>query len=578
MNHRSLENHTIITFEIYFYSMFRTHRLLLALFFIVISSGSARAFNHADSLRGSNGRGRAWWDVQKYDLDINIDTATRKIKGHNTITFKVISTPVDSFQIDLQEPLIIKEASTAGDNNTPKNDVKNWEMIMLKSAKEGNVWWIKGDFHKWKVGSTHVIFIAYEGAPHEAVRPPWDGGFTWTHDSLGNLWASVSCQGMGASVWWPCKDAQWDEPDSGMNINIRSTSNAMVVSNGKRQPSLPHSSGSEYMWHVANPINNYDATFYLGNYAHWHDTLMGEKGILDLDFYPLAYHEGQARKHFAMVKDMIHCFEYWMGPYPFYEDGYKLVEAPYLGMEHQSAVAYGNNYLMGYKGRDRSGTGIGMNYDFIIVHESGHEWFGNNITAKDIADMWIQEGLTSYSESLYAEWLLGKEKGMEYNRGGWSNIKNDKNIIGEYGVNDEGSGDMYNKGAAIIHMIRVMLNDDEKFRKMLRGLGKEFYHQTVTTAQVEDYIIYNTNLSLKPFFNQYLRTKMEPELEYYVNNDSFHYRFTNILPDFTMPVKVSGGGKEYIFTLTGDWQSAPFISKGAPEISKDFLITLKKSN
>jgi aminopeptidase N len=298
---------------------------------------------------------------------------------------------------------------------------------------------------------------------------------------------------------------------------------------------------------------------------------MGEKGRLDLDFWALRYNEARARKQFAMVKDMLHCFEYWMGPYPFYEDGYKLVEAPYLGMEHQSAVAYGNKYQMGYLGRDRSGTGIGMLFDFIIVHESGHEWFGNNVTARDIADMWIHEGITTYAESLYAEWLFGKEKGLEYDLGAWSHIRNDKPIIGDYGVNNEGSGDMYNKGAAIMHMIRMMTNDDEKFRQMLRGLGKEFYHQTVTTGQVEDYISLHTGLELKAFFNQYLRTTNIPHLEYEIKNNRFYYRFTNIVNGFSMPVKIFLGGKWYIYSPTAEWQSDTWPG-GDVLVSQDYLL------
>ena len=272
---------------------------------------------------------------------------------------------------------------------------------------------------------------------------------------------------------------------------------------------------------------------------------------------------------------MIHCFEYWLGPYPFYEDGYKLVEAPYLGMEHQSAVAYGNGYKMGYLGFDRTMTGIGMNFDYIIVHESAHEWYGNSITAKDIADMWVQEGITTYSESLYAECLLGKEKGQKYCRGEWVNVMNLKPIIGKYGINNEGSPDMYDKGAAIMHMIRIMTNDDDKFRNMLRGLSREYYHQTVTTQQVEDYIATNTGLNLAAFFDQYLRTTDIPQLEYYIKDNEFNYKFNNVVKDFTLPLEISANGYTAKIKPTAEWQHIKWKGGYGVEFSKDFLFHIK---
>ncbi len=288
---------------------------------------------------------------------------------------------------------------------------------------------------------------------------------------------------------------------------------------------------------IKNPINLYNLTFYLGDYTTFTDTFQGEKGVLPLTFHPLRYNEFKARTHFRVVKDMLRCFEHWMGPYPFYEDGYKLVEAPYLGMEHQSAIAYGNGYQMGYLGKDRSGTGVGMLFDYIIIHESGHEWFGNNITAKDVADNWIHEGFTTYTETLYAEWIAGKEKAARYNKGEWKNIENDRPIIGAYGVADDGSGDKYDKGAAMLHMIRTIVNDDEKFRQILRGLNKEFWHQTVTTKQVEDYISQKSGRDFSAFFNQYLRTTQIPKLEWYEGRGEIHYRFTNVVEGFSIPIR-----------------------------------------
>jgi len=426
----------------------------------LLSANATFAYTHADTLRGSNGRGRDWWDVTRYDLQVAFDTGNKSISGVNQVFFNIVKTPHDSMQIDLQEPMILDSAILLA--SAPGETDK-----ALHFVREGNVWWVKYPFHKLKTGKSEMLSLCYHGVPRAAVRPPWDGGFTWTHDSTGKLWVAVSCQGLGASVWWPCKDAQWDEPDNGMAMRFY-VPGYHVISNGRdldADTSTTHGAMSPVSgWEVKNPINTYDVTFYIGDYVHWHDTIIGEKGLLDLDFYALRYHEDLARKQFEVVKQMLHCYEYWLGPYPFYEDGYKLVEAPYLGMEHQSAIAYGNNYKMGYEGSDRSMSGWGLAFDYIIIHESGHEWFGNSITAKDIADNWIHEGITTYDESLFAECLMGKTKAQQYCRGEWHNIENDKPIIGNYGVNDEGSNDMYDKGAAIMYMIRVGYAHNNRFR------------------------------------------------------------------------------------------------------------------
>jgi aminopeptidase N len=533
------------------------------------------AYTHQDTLRGSNGRGRSWWDVESYDLDVDIDTTTKSLKGHNTIRFTVISEPGDSMQIDLQEPLIIDSIFYANGNMSHSDADK------LSFAKEGNVWWLKDNFKQR--GNTKKpidLLIYYHGKPKVAKLPPWEGGFIWTKDSLGKPWIAVACQGLGASAWWPCKDYQGDEPER-MIIDVRINEGIQranidspgSVSNGRLALFIPPGKSS---WNITNPINTYNATFYLGDYISWTDTVMGEKGQLDMCFYCLRYNEAKARKQFTQAKDMIHCFEYWMGPYPFYEDGYKLVEAPYLGMEHQSAIAYGNEYKNGYRGTDRSHTGVGDLFDYIIIHESGHEWFGNNITAQDIADNWIHEGFTTYSECLYAEWIAGKEKAFEFTRGEWANIRNDKPIIGDYGVNDDGSSDKYDKGAAIIHMIRMMMNNDEKFRQLLRGLNKDFYHKIVTTAQVEQYLIKFTGLPLQKFFDQYLRTRDVPVLEWYIKKDKLYYRFTNIVEGFSLPLTITDGEKSANIKASGKLQSINWQNGGYNvSISKDFLVQLK---
>lgn len=241
-------------------------------------------------------------------------------------------------------------------------------------------------------------------------------------------------------------------------------------------------------------------------------------------------------------------FEHWFGPYPFYEDSFKLVEVPYLGMEHQSSVTYGNKYANGYLGRDLSGTGWGLKFDFIIVHEAGHEWFANNITNKDIADMWIHESFTAYSENLFLDYHYGKEASAEYVIGTRKSITNRSPVIGTYNVNSEGSGDMYYKGANMLHTLRQLVKDDEKWRQILRGLNKEFHHQTVTTAQIEDYLSQESGMDLKPFFDQYLRDTRVPTFEYSIDKNILFYRWKNVVEDFEMPIDISVDGTSQMIT------------------------------
>jgi len=543
----------------------------------LLMANTTFAFTHSDTLRGSNGIGRNWWDVQYYDLHVTFDTATKSIHGSNLVFFTITSTPHDSLQLDLQDPMELDSVFiTTSDKAIP-----------VSFEKQKNVYWLKYPFRSFRTG-LNVSFIAYyHGKPKQAKLPPWEGGFIWTKDSTGKPWIAVACQGLGASSWWPCKDYQGDEPDNGMNVNIifpdskENPQDLSIISNGKLIDSKFYAGENEWgkscSWQVKNPINTYDVTFYIGDYIHWKDTVMGEKGVLSLDFYALKYNEERAHKQFEVVKPMIHCFEHWMGPYPFYEDGYKLVEAPYLGMEHQSAVAYGNKYKMGYQGKDRSNTGVGTLFDFIIIHESGHEWFGNNITAKDISDNWIHEGITTYSETLFAECQLGKEKAFEYCRGEWSNIRNDIPVIGQYGVNDAGSSDKYDKGAALMHMIRMIMHNDEKFRLMLRGMNETFYHSTVTTKEIELYINTFSGKDFTPLFDQYLRINNIPIMDYYIKNDVFNYHFSNVLAGFSLPMEVTDGVMTKRIEPSVEWKSIPWKGGGYNvTFSKDFLFTVKK--
>lgn len=548
--------------------------LTITLWYLLLAN-TTFAYTRQDTLRGSNGEGRRWWDVKHYNLTVYLDPENKSLSGFNIIRFDVIDKPIDVMQIDLQDTLVVDSVYVYDFDTVKSSSYKTEVVVSAKKAnvvKDGKVWWLHYGFSKWPIGANKEVKIYYHGKPRVARTPPWDGGIIWGVDSMGSPWYSVACQGLGASSWWPCKDYQADEPDEGMLISVSPKAGKItVISNGT--PQLDVFKSRINVWEVKNPINTYNATFYGGAYVGWTDTLMGEKGKLDLSFYVLRQNEAKAKKQFEITKQMLHCFEYWMGPYPFYEDGYKLVEAPFLGMEHQSAVAYGNQYKMGYLGQDRSGTGVGSLFDFIIVHESGHEWFGNNITAADIADNWLHEGFTTYTEALFAECLAGKEKAFAYTRGEWKNIRNDVPVIGAYGVQDDGSSDKYDKGAAVVHMIRVMMNDDEKFRQLLRGLNKDFYHKIVTSKQVEDYIIKFTGLDLKPLFDQYLRSTQIPKLEWYIKKKELFYRFTNTIPGFSLPLPVYTNKKSETLRVTSEWQSISWRKGGYNiNVSPDFLI------
>ncbi len=471
-------------------------------------------------------------------------------------------------QIDLQQPMQIDSI------------IFNEKQISTYK-RDGNVYFIDFGSFKFNVAKTfakkekalplYTIRIYFHGKPREAVNPPWDGGWIWSKDEKGRPWMTVACQGLGASVWYPCKDHQSDEPDLGATLQIKVPDTLIAVGNGR----LISQSAGLYTWKVEDPINNYNIVPYIGKYVNFTDTLMGEKGKLNLSYWVLDYNIDKAKKQFGRdVKPMIRAFEWWFGPYPFYEDDYKLVESSHLGMEHQSATAYGNHYRNGYLGMDLSGTGWGMKWDYIIVHESGHEWFANNITTKDIADMWVHEGSTMYSEALFIEYYWGKKAADEYVQGIRRNISNDKPLIGPYGVNQEGSGDMYNKGANMLHTIRQVINNDDLFRKILRGLNKEFYHKTVNSKDVENYITKESGKDLSKIFDQYLRTTMIPQLEYQSKGKTLNVRWTNTVPGFKMPVRLTNG--DWIYPTTS-WTKINSKEKDFA-VDKNFYITVKKAS
>ena len=489
---------------------------------------ASRQFTHQDTLRGSITPQRAWWDLIYYHLDIVVNPSDSTIKGTNTVTYRVLK-PSVNMQIDLQEPMVLLKAVQ---NNKELNFIR-----------EGNVYWIE-PAEKQELGKIYSVILTYGGKPQVSLRPPWSGGITWKKDKNGLPFIASTCQGDGASLWWPCKDHMYDEPDS-MLISVNVPENLMDVSNGRLRSIVKKKNKTKtYNWFVNNPINNYGVNINIADYAHFSEIYKGEKGPLDCDYYVLKEDLEKARIQFKQASMMLAAFEHWFGPYPFYEDSYKLVEAPYLGMEHQSSVTYGNGFENGYRGNDLSGTGWGLKFDFIIIHESAHEWFANSITYEDAADMWVHESFANYSECLYVEYYYGKEAGSEYVLGTRANIRNDIPVTGKYNVNNEGSGDMYYKGGNMLHTIRQIVNDDARWLTILRGLNKDFYHQVVKGSQIENYLSEKTGINLKPVFDQYLRDVRIPVFEYLVKGNELTFRWNSCVRGFNMPLKIWVSGKE----------------------------------
>jgi aminopeptidase N len=520
---------------------------------------TAQNFTRRDSLQGGMRFERSCYDVQHYDLNIKINPEEKSIVGYNEVTFDVLQ-DTKKIQLDLFENMNIDSIVFNKKKLTYKRD-NDAVFISFASVLPQN--------------SSQKLRFYYSGKPLIAKNAPWDGGFVFKKDKSGKDFIAVAVQGTGASLWYPVKDSQTDEPDKGATIKVAVPNGLMDVSNGRFKGSEDLKNGyTRWDWEVVNPINTYSITVNIADYAHIHDNLNG----LDLDYYVLRENEEIAKVHFeADVKPMMNCFQEKFGQYPFYEDGYKLVETPYLGMEHQSCVTYGNGYRNGYLGSDLSGTGWGLKFDFIIIHESGHEWFANNITYKDIADMWIHESFTCYSESLFLEYYYEKYAGSEYLIGLRKNIQNDKPIIGHYDVNNEGSGDMYYKGANMLHTLRQLVNDDEKWRTILRGLNSTFYHQTVTTKQIEDYLSQQTGMDLNTFFNQYLRDTRIPTLEYSYQNSSLKYRWINCVKGFEMPVKIFINDSDFILYPKTEWTEfiSPFDVEKL-EVDTNFYVLSKK--
>lgn len=534
-------------------------KYLSCIFLLISVCTSAQNFSRRDSLQGGLRPERTDYDVQRYDLNITLNPDKKYISGYNDITFNVVNA-TDKIQVDLFENMKVDSIIYSGKSLAYKRDN---DAVFITFPK------------KLKKDSEQELRFYYSGNPVVARNAPWDGGFVFSKDDNGNHFIGVAVQGTGASLWFPVKDHQTDEPERGASVKVAVPNGLMNVSNGRLTGSKDLGNGyTQWDWEVKNPINNYTITLNVADYAHIHDNLNG----LDLDYYVLRENEEKAKKHFEEVKPMLECFETKFGKYPFYEDGYKLVETPYLGMEHQSAVAYGNQYRKGYRGYDMTMTGIGLKFDYITIHESAHEWFGNSITSKDIADMWIHEGFTTYSESVFVECQYGYDAAMRYLNGQSRSVRNDKPVIGIFGVNKRGSGDMYYKGAQMLNTIRHIINDDDKWWTMLYKYAETYRKQVIDTETVIHFFNRESGMNLTPVFNQYLRYKNIPILQLRVNDKTVEYRWKTNEENFEMPVAITASGKNMRLKATNNWQQLDGITSAESiDLQKErFFVKLEK--
>ena len=521
-------------------------RYFLILFLSLFSVKSiCQEFSLSDSLRGSLSSYRSCYDVYYYDLNVTIDDKNKELINSYNDFYITSLEDFDNIQIDLFSNL---EINSIVFNETKLNFKRKFNAVFI-------------DFPKIiKKGENVKFRVNYDGKPRKAVNPPWDGGFSWDYDKNKNPWIGVSCQGLGASSWWPCKDHQSDEPDS-MRITCTVRSPLKVVSNGKL---ISNKSGYDLKfkskvntssWFVSYPINNYNVTLCAADYAHFSDYYLSNSDTLFLDYYVLTYNETKAKEHFKQVKPMLECFEEYFGQYPFINDGFSLVETPYLGMEHQSAIAYGNNYLPGYNGNKNFIAGL--DFDYIIVHETGHEWWGNSITTNDIADMWIHEGFCTYSEVIYVECMYGYETMLEYINNQKRFVRNDKPIVGPYNVNKKGSNDMYQKGSLMLHTLRNLINDDELWFSILKGISIDFKYKVLDGKDIIEYINRKVDFDLSLFFNQYLFNSKIPILEYKIQKEGREYVLLyrwNAIKDFDMKLLINDGEKNIWISPNSEWK------------------------
>ncbi|WP_316744563.1 M1 family metallopeptidase [Pedobacter antarcticus] len=506
-------------------------------------------FTRADTLRGTLTHLRSCYDVKFYHLDVKFNIADRFINGSNRFKFAAVS-DFNRLQFDLFENLAV--------------DSIIYRSGQLSFTREANAVFVS--FPKnIKKGSNDEFTVFYSGHPTVTKRAPRDDGVVFSTDAAGKPFVATACEGTGASIWWPNKDHLSDEVDS-MLISISVPTGLKNVSNGRLQQITDLKNGyTRFDWLVANPINNYNVAANIGDYTHFSDTYKGESGLLSLDYWVLPENKDQAVPQFKKsVPQMLAAFEYWFGPYPFYNDGYKLIDAPYPAMEHQGAIGYGG-FLKGFPPNEMKAVGGKEVWDFIIVHESAHEWFGNNITAQDLADLWIHESFGTYAESLFIEYLYGKQAGQDYVAQNRAHIKNESAIVAPYYMNKMGSGEMYGKGSVLLNMVRTIINDDLKWRTILRGLNTQFRHQTVTYADIVNYISSQSGKKLNTIFDQYLLFKDIPKLELSTVNGELNCRWLADVKDFNMPVRVKVKDAEYQWI----YPSSKFKPLGISGATKD---------
>ena len=503
----------------------------------------------AEILRGAYGPYRANNDLLFYHLDIRIDPAKKLISGENTIRFRMLQDDT-RIQLDLADALSIDKILL---DSTPLHYERDSGAVFV-------------DFpYTLRGGSVYSIDFYYSGTPVQTGR---FGGFTFGTDPSGHPWIYTACEGIGASIWWPNKD-QWRDEVETMQISVAIPNDLVDVSNGRFQGKTDLGDGyTRWDWLVHYPINNYDVSVNIGNYLHFSEKM----GDLDMDFYALPEDLEKARKQFSQAKGMIEAYEHYFGEYPFKKDGYKLVEVPYSGMEHQSAVTYGNHFANGYLERDWTGVGISPRFDFIIIHESGHEWFGNSVSAADPSDMWIHEGWTTYLESLYVEYMYGKDDAIKYLNGYKPKVKNDRPILTLRGVNGEPPADQYFKGVLFINTLRSIVDDDARWWKLLHDFYQHFKYQNIMTDDVVQFFNQQTGMNLTPVFDQYLRHTAIPtlELKFDTAKGTVSYRWQADEPMFQMPVRVGKKPNWQVLRATSDWQTTRTpVNKDDFEVATD---------
>ncbi len=508
-----------------------------------------RAPTQADILRGAYGPFRANNDLLYYHLDVRVDPEKKFISGKNTIRFKMLQDGT-RIQLDLQQPLQVDKILLG--------------TTELKYERQFGAVFV--DFPETlRAGRTYSIDFYYSGNPLEQGR---FGGFAFHKDSEGHPWIFTACEGIGASVWWPNKD-QWRDEVESMEISVSIPNNLVDVSNGKFLGKTDLGDGyTRWDWLIHYPINNYDVSVNIGNYVHFSDRL----GNLPLDFYVLPEDLDKAKKQFVQAKGMLEAFQHYFGEYPFKKDGYKLIEVPYSGMEHQSAVTYGNRFTNGYLGRDWTGVGISTKFDFIIIHESAHEWFGNSITAADPSDMWIHEGWATYLECLYVEYMYGHADYLKYLNAYKSKVKNVAPIIAQRGVNAEPPQDMYFKGALFLNTLRSVVNDDPRWWKLIHDFYQRFKYKNIMTEDVVQFFNQRTGMNLTPIFNQYLRHTAIPtlELKFDEAGGTVSYRWKVDESGFAMPVRVGKRESWQIIEATTEWQTMKTpLSKDQFDVATD---------